>query len=96
MSDLSKTELKLQQRLNRISNIMIGNQRIWELDRLAMELGVEAALVTDDTRRDGLLEDALFLRRLEWDLGELHVAVRGDTNRRGGRYDQTEWKGTRP
>ena len=94
MSDRSTKEPQLQHSLNRISNIMIGNQRIWELDRLAMELGVEAALVTDDTRRDGLLEDALFLRRLEWDLGELHVAVRGDTNRRGGRYDQAEWKGT--
>jgi len=47
-------------------------------------------------RVNQLQADALFLRRLEYDLGELHVAVRGDTNRRGGRYDQSEWRGKRP
>jgi len=116
----AKTEQKLQQRLNRISNLMIGNERIWELDRLAMELDVEATAIeesallvvsgerggtvvfdargaVDQINRVELLRaDALFLRRLEWDLGELHVAIRGDTARRGGRYDQAEWKGQRP
>lgn len=104
---------KLQERLNRISNAMIGNARIWELDRLAMECEVEAdrlqkRLETPFTHRTvdeydrlateitQLRADALFIRRLEWDLGELHVAVKGDTNRRGGRYDQADWKGPRP
>ncbi len=102
-----RQEQKLQQRLNRISNVMIGNQRIWELDRLAMELEAEAheiesAFDSTDMNEIRLAQvaqcraDALFLRRLEWDLGELHVAVRGDTARRGGRYDQAEWKGQRP
>jgi hypothetical protein len=103
---LKKQNLKLQQRLNRITNLMIGNERIWVLDRLAMELDVEAEYVRDkyanelsalDAERVRQLEaDALFLRRLEWDLGELHVAIRGDTNRRGDRYDQANWKGVRP
>lgn len=96
---MSKAELKLQQRLNRISNLMVGNQRIWNLDRLAMELDVAADMVDCgdiDGDADGLRRDAVFLRRLEYDLGELHVAVRGDTARRGGRYDQSQWKGQRP
>ena len=105
---MSKSELKLQQRLNRISNVMIGNQRIWNLDRLAMELEIEADRIeryigtSEDEPPLSLNEiaelrrDALFLRRLEYDLGELHVAVRGDTARRGGRYDQSQWKGQRP
>jgi len=107
---LHKENKKLQQKLTLITNCMIGNQRIWVLDRLAMELEVEADIIkdsyTDETphamssnrkqRMDNLRADVLFLRRLEWDLGELHVAVRGDTNRRGGRYDQAEWKGSRP
>ncbi|KKM70954.1 hypothetical protein LCGC14_1435480 [marine sediment metagenome] len=119
---LERRNRKLQERLNRISNAMVGNQRIWQLDRLAMELEVGADLlekvIADDlamsgTKDDGkmmssddrymayvrvemLRADALFIRRLEWDLGELHVAVRGDTNRRGGRYDQSQWKGKRP
>ena len=119
---LERRNQKLQERLNRISNAMVGNQRIWQLDRFAMECEVEADLlekeIADDlamsgTKDDGKMmssddrftayvrieqarSDALFIRRLEWDLGELHVAVRGDTNRRGGRYDQAEWKGQRP
>ncbi|KKN26540.1 hypothetical protein LCGC14_0873670 [marine sediment metagenome] len=111
---LERRNRKLQERLNRISNAMVGNQRIWELDRLAMECEVEADLAIAEYNLDEDIPhvsvdarlaiereaqcraDALFLRRLEWDLGELHVAVRGDTNRRGGRYDQAEWKGQRP
>jgi hypothetical protein len=119
---LKKQNLKLQQQLNRIDNLMIGNERIWELDRLAMELEVNTALLDTDLAVDAMnalkhpdkdhmrsdqrarkqayadqmREDTLFLRRLEWDLGELHVAVRGDTARRGGRYDQSEWRGERP
>ena len=106
---LERRNRKLQERLNRISNAMIGNARIWQLDRFAMELEVEAdlregripnlpsAIIGRTTERVKILRaDALFLRRLEWDLGSLHVAVRGDTNRRGGRYDQANWKGPRP
>ena len=111
---LAKQNQKLQQRLNRITNLMIGNERIWAFDRLAMELEVEAELIYDDwtlgaeitegevsrlealDRYSQFKADALFLRRLEWDLGELHVAVKGDTARRGGRYDQSEWRGSRP
>ncbi len=108
---LERQNRKLQERLNRISNAMIGNQRIWVLDRLAMECEVEAdrmqkriealTIMAPEYAKlahyiDGLRVDALYLRRLEWDLGELHVAVKGDTNRRGGRYDQAEFKGPRP
>ncbi len=104
---LKKKNHKLQERLNRIANVMIGNRRIWELDRLAMELGVEADMLADALpdnpppgpdldRLNALREDVLFIQRLEYDLGTLHVAVRGDTNRRGGRYDQADWRGPRP
>ena len=99
MGEATKRELQLQQRLNRIANLMIGNERIWQLDRLAMESDVAADLVDAGDipgDADAMRADALFLRRLEWDLGELHVAVRGDTARRGGRYDQTLWRGKRP
>ncbi len=116
---LERENRKLQERLNRISNVMIGNARIWQLDRLAMELKVEADLIdqaivdnlaseneddiwTSDERAAKynqaveLRADALFLERIEYDLGEMHTAVRGDTNRRDGRYDQSQWKGPRP
>jgi len=72
-----------------------------------MELEVEADLLADALPDDPspspdldtvnqFRADALFVRRLEWDLGELHTAIRGDTNRRGGRYDQANWRGPRP
>ncbi len=100
---LERRNRKLQERLNRISNAMIGNARIWQLDRLAMECEVEADRLQDTEclaavhkQVVALRADALFIRRLEWDLGTLHVAVKGDTNRRGGRYDQADWKGPRP
>ena len=123
VKQLKKQNMKLQQQLNRITNLMIGNERIWVLDRLAMELEVEADLLSEKPigvatssagpgetvqmvtslpsligyeRINQFKADALFLRRLEWDLGELHVAVKGDTARRGGRYDQSEWRGSRP
>ncbi len=104
---LERENRKLRERLNRISNVTIGNARIWQLDRLAMECEIGAHEIEDAfdatdmnaVRLESVRQfraDALFLRRLEWDLGELHVAVRGDTNRRGGRYDQSQWKGPRP
>lgn len=104
---LERQNRKLQERLNRISNRMIGNARIWKLDRLAMECDMGAQEIEDAFDATDMNEirleqvrqfraDALFLRRFEYDLGVLHVAVRGDTNRRGGRYDQANWKGPRP
>ena len=109
---LIKQNRKLQERLNRIDNVMIGNARIWALDRIAMEIEVEGQLVHDEEnlgeygqgpRRDLAIDrytqyvkDALFIRRLEWDLGELHKAVKGDTARTSGRYGADNWKGPRP
>lgn len=105
-----KKSLRLQQRLNEISNRMIGNERIWTLDRLAMELDLQADEAESTSRGNShmkgkkeawmemarrLRADALFLRRLEWDLGELHTSVRGKTNRRGGRYE-TDYGRERP
>jgi hypothetical protein len=109
-----KQNRKLQERLNRIDNVMIGNTRIWELDRIAMELDVDADIlsarwgfnvgVTPITeqgwaahkRLEQFRDDALYIRRLEWDLGQLHVAVKGGTDRKGGKYDPANWKGPRP
>ena len=107
----SKKQIQLEQQLNRIKNLTIGNSRIWALDRLAMELEVEADMIQEthdgsDTHMEGAEEhvskrvsdlraDALFLRRLEWDLRELHTAVHGDKDR-SGKYDDKNWRGERP
>ena len=88
----TKLERKQADRLNRIANLIPGNQRIWRLDDVARILRMDIHEAEQDgahvdaiTELEGLL---LFIRRLEWDLGELHTEVRGATNRRGGRYDQ--------
>ena len=101
MYDLTtKRERKMQETINRISNVMIGNHRIWNLERIAMEMEADADMYEErqdeGVDAEGLRRDALFLRRLEWDLGVLHEVVRGDTARRSGRYTEDNWKGARP
>jgi hypothetical protein len=95
-----KENLRLRETLNRVRNLLPGRRRIFELDRIAMELHCEA----DDQpmlqeQRDGLLRAALYLRRLEWDLGVMRDAIRGGTERRTdlSKLDPANWpRGPRP
>lgn len=88
----TKLERKQRDKLNRIANLIPGNNRIWKLDDVVRMLSIDLW----EAEENGAHADAvteletlvLFVKRLEWDLGELHTEVRGATNRRGGRYDQ--------
>ena len=88
----TKLERKQADRLNRIGNLIPGNTRIWKLDDVARILRMDIhEAEQSDAHPDAISELEtllLFVRRLEWDLGELHTVVRGATNRRGGRFDQ--------
>ena len=78
---MTKNERKLQDKLNRIMRLLPGKQRIWELDRIAMELDMEADSIEDARMAPGLRNDALYLRRLEWDLAEMRDELRGNARR---------------
>ena len=123
---LERQNRKLQERINRIKNTMIGNTRIWVLDRLAMECETEADLIDqscvenlasqneDDIwfsdERAAKYEqaqqhraDALFLRRLKYDLRNQHTAINDlkvkrvrDVDYVTGKYDPDNWRGPRP
>ena len=91
---------KLQDRINRLVNLIPGRSRAWELIRLATELEAHA----DITERlglkgdpGGLRSDALFLQRLEYDLITLND-VKGEQAGGGNRkYDDRQWpRGERP
>jgi len=103
---LQKKNRKLQERLNRISNLTPGNQRIWNLDAVAdtLEIDLEIALEGREIEAARQLKDqALFVRRFAWDMGELRLAVRGEPRKKigrvdyvAGKYDPDNWKGPRP
>jgi len=57
-----------------------------EVDRM------EAEGVTGDIAR----KNALFIRRLEWDLVELNIAVWDRVAQDGSKYDPLQWRGPRP
>jgi hypothetical protein len=96
----TKLERKQRDDLNRIAKLIPGSHRIWELSRIAVELEAEADSLKNLALADpdGLRNDALFLRRLEYDLVSMREAVgrpvRGSGNRK---YDPTQWpRGPRP
>lgn len=98
----TKAERKLQERINRIKNLTPGKARIWNLDRLAMELDLYADWLEEtgehDSDPDGLRQDATFLRRLQHDLAQLREAVRGDPRKDAirAKYDPANWPQQRP
>jgi len=81
----SKANRKLKDKINRVTKLVPGLQRIHELDRIAMELELEAD--EHPEYEDALRNDALFIRRLQWDLYQLRKEVRGT---RGGRVAEAE------
>ena len=89
-----KEQSKLQERINRINKLTPGLQRLYNLDRIIMELKMEADNLEDG---DGLRKDALYLERLEWDLHRLNEAVKDRLARNGGTpSDPGHWRGERP
>ena len=86
---VAATKLERQQRdeLNRFRKLTVGQDRIWTLQRIATFAEADADL---EKRRDvealgvsfrfdaeAAKSDALFLRRLAWDLEAQHDAVHG-------------------
>ena len=100
---MTKAECKLQDRLNRIANLTPGKRRIYELDRIAEALQIEADVRDEHDRPtdeiDALLTDSLILSRLAWDLMELRDTVRGSPrleNAELSKFDPDNWRGPRP
>ena len=112
----TKLERKLQCALNRISKLIPSVRRISELDRIAVEMDAEADRESERIRRavkygasyevidsDGLRADALYLRRLEYDLTSMREAKtsiapkKEQTMKAGSKYDPVNWpRGARP
>jgi hypothetical protein len=85
---LEKENRKLNDKLNRFRKLTPGRQRLYTLGRIAAVLEHEADAILKTSPGDGsgyqpseadylaLVEDALFLRRLEWDFEQLLDVVR--------------------
>lgn len=103
---LAKWNRKLTERLNRVKNLIVGNQRIYYLDTIATTLYTDAELA----RQDGeeliavdLEKQALFIQRLQYDLRAQHTAINnlkpkriGRVDYTAGKYDPDNWKEQRP
>ena len=77
---------KLQGKINRYNKLIPGRTRVWELNRIAMELEAE-----------GIADDALFIQRLEYDLVTLNDAKRAPKGGGNPKYDPAQWpRGERP
>ena len=102
---LEKQNRKLIERLNRISNLCIGNQRIYKLNEVVMTLETDALIAFTDGETEvaqhmtGL---ALFVERIAYDLGGQRLAIRNEQPRVGrvdytaGKFDPDNWRGPRP
>ena len=77
---------KLQSKINRYNKLIPGRTRVWELNRIAMELEAE-----------GIADDALFIQRLEYDLVTLNDEKRAPKGGGNPKYDASQWpRGERP
>jgi hypothetical protein len=88
VANLEKQNRKLNDKLNRFRKLTPGRQRLYTLGRIAAVLEHEADEMLATSPGDGsgyqpsetdylaLVEDALFLRRLEWDFEQLLDVVR--------------------
>jgi len=83
----TKRERRQRDELNRFRKLTIGQDRIWTLQRIATfaeadvdlekRRDVEASGISFRFDVEGSKSDALFLRRLAWDLEAQHDAVHG-------------------
>ena len=91
---------KLQSKINRYNKLIPGRTRVWELNRIAMELEAAARVVyprmtTEDA--ESMIDDALFIRRLEYDLVTLNDEKRAPKGGGNPKYDERQWpRGERP
>ncbi len=106
----TKLERKLRDALNRILKLVPSMHRLQVLDRIAMELDAEAEVMEKQAAGreptgipEGLRADALFLRRLEYDLTsmrEVKASVKPkkkSTMRASSKYEPSQWpRGERP
>ena len=103
----TKLERKLQCALNRISKLIPSVHRLQVLDRIAMELDAEAEkagrVPTLGADAEALAADALYLRRLEYDLTSMREAKasiqpkKEKTMKAASKYDPVNWpRGERP
>lgn len=104
----TKRERKLRDALNRITKLIPSVRRISELDRIAVELEAEADErdkmgAAFGVTHEGLTADALYLRRLEYDLTSMREAKasvapkKEKTMRASSKYDSANWpRGERP
>lgn len=102
-----KRARKLQDELNRVDNLIPGTSRLFNGDRIVMEMNAEAERLREEgvphSDPDGLDRDALWLERLVYDLVTLREGrgrpVRGSGSRAKspGKYDPSQWpRGPRP
>ena len=96
----TKLERKQQDTLNRIKNLVPGLKRIYEIERVATELRMEADFRQEENNlepevADRLRADALLLERIAWDLHEMRRTIR-PVRVPVGRYDPEHWRGARP
>ena len=103
----TKLERKLRDALNRICKLVPSIHRLQILDRIAMELDAEAGkasqVPTLGADAEGLAADALYLRRLEYDLTSMREAKatvqpkKEQTMKAGSKYETSQWpRGERP
>lgn len=103
---LEKHNRKLVERINRISNLCIGNQRIYRIDEVVVTLETDSELAREDGETEVALhlsDLALFMERIAYDLGDLRLAIRDEQPKNVGRvdyttgkYDPDNWRGPRP
>ena len=91
---------KLQSKINRYNKLIPGRSRVWELNRIAMEFEVASEIIGETGSAaaiDGLLADALLIRRLEYDLVTLNDEKRAPKGGGNPKYDPAQWpRGERP
>ena len=104
----TKLERKLRDALNRILKLVPSIQRLQVLDRIAMELDAEAEMfdqlaISTYGDPEGLRADALFLRRLEYDLTSMRevktsaMPKKKSTMGASSKYEPSQWpRGERP
>lgn len=103
---LEKHNRRLIERINRISNLCIGNQRIHKMNEVVMTLETDAELALQDNETEvalHLTDLALFTERITYDLEDLRAAIRNEQPRKirqvdyeAGKYDPENWRGKRP
>jgi hypothetical protein len=98
----TKLERKQRDELNRISKLVPGLKRVYDLENVVARMEAdldylaEAGYFTTDEARAEAWMDVLFLKRLAWDLHEMRKAL-GRNNRQAGRgWDPEEMRGPRP